>query len=67
MPIRITLTGILDEDLWGADQAFAAAGSAGVEALLMEDLQAMMENLTLKVEPVTVDIGAYIDAHTEDL
>jgi hypothetical protein len=52
MAIRVTLTGVLDE-FWGADQCFADGGQGAVRELIEEDLPALMENLTLKVEQVS--------------
>lgn len=51
MAVRVTLTGILD-DFWGADETFDSGGQASVRELLEEDLSAMMENLSLKVEKI---------------
>lgn len=51
MAIRVTLTGIL-ADFWGADECFEDGGQGAIRELLQEDLSAMMEELTLKVEKV---------------
>lgn len=51
MAIRITLTGILD-DFWGADECYEAGGQSAVRELVEEDLSALMENLSFKIEKV---------------
>lgn len=48
--IRVTVTAILNEDLWGATDAFANGGEGAVVELIMEDIGAFFEEAKIHAE-----------------